>query len=214
MNAAEIITAILAVIGLFFTGIELRMLRKSRKNEYDQLRRDKTVDLVIFYSEKITKETKTIEKIVSSLSDEQCQDLYNCTPIIVEERTKKKICEICPRHELCLKNISEVGSELCKKDEEYVIDGETLYLIRNNVVSYLNTLESVLLAWQLGIVDQQVIEEQFKFLDKKRQRERALETFRTIAGSGQSYPAIEKFYQHLDKKRLDEAAKTLKDILN
>ena len=155
-----------------------------------------------------------IEKIVAGFSDEQCQDLYNYIPFPIDEKTKKLLCQICPHKDACEKIINKnEGDCRFKKDNIYVIDDITLMFIRGHIISYLNVLECVLLSWQLGIVDQSVIEEQFIFLDKKRQKEQALDTFRSIAGLGKSYPAIEKFYQHLMQKRNEEAQKTLKDIL-
>ena len=104
----------------------------------------------------------------------------------------------------------------CQKDEDkdnYYVQDALLYFLRGHIITYLNSLESVLLAWQLGIVEQKTIEEQFIFLNKKNQNERTLEIFRSIAGGGHSYPAIEKFYQHLNQKEMEEAKKSLKCIL-
>lgn len=208
----SILTIVFTIAGLAFAGVQLWQIKINRKRQFDQARREKTVELVIFYSQNINRETKAIEKIVATFTDEQCQDLYNGIQFIIDEKTKNGICKICPNKQRC--ETLGKGNELCQDNGGmFQINDEALYFIRGNIISYLNTLESVLLAWQLGIVDQSIIEEQFMFLDKKRQRERALEVFRTIAGNGQSYPAIEKFYQYLNKKRNEEAEESIKDIL-
>lgn len=208
-----LISTIATVVGLVFACVQLWQIKRNRKKQYDQSRREKTVEMVIRYTHDVNKETKATEKIVSQLNDEQCQDLYNGNAFTVDSKTKEQLCKICPYKKECLMD-SEKPKDLCVNEKkECVIDGELLYFVRNNIIGYLNSLESVLLAWQLGIVDQDALEEQFNFLDKKRQKERALETFRMIAGNGKSYPAIEKFYQHLDRKRLDEARKSLKRII-
>ena len=209
------ISAGIALIGLVFACVQLWQIRKNRQKQFDQSRREKTVEMVTFYVKNTNKETRAVEKIVSGFTDEQCQDLYNCTPFVIDEKTKNRICQICPHKQECerLRNTFRHKCQL-KNGDKYVVDGTVLQFIRSNIISYLNNLESVLLSWQLGIVEQSVIEEQFTFLDKKRQREKALETFRMIAGSGRSYPAIEKFYQHLEQKRINEAKATLKKILD
>ena len=207
----DVTVAFLTMCGLIFSGIQLFLINSNRRKQYKQLRREKTAEMIMYYSQQITKETKYKESIVLSLNDDQCIDLYNCTPFIIDEKTKKKLCSICPHKIKCRKNNHK--NELCKKDGRYYISDSVLYDLRGSTISYLNALESVLLTWELGIVERPVIEEQFSFLDKKRKKERALETFRTIAGSGHSYPAIEKFYQHLDLEASKKAEKSLKKIL-
>lgn len=213
----SIIMAIFTMASLIFACVQLWQIRSNRKKQFDQARREKTVEIVSHYVKDTTcnSQIRAVEKIVSTFTDEQCQDLYNFVPFIIDEKTKNKICPICPCKEACEKRKFEQQAEYCKDTttENYMIKDSILHFIRTNIISYLNAIECVLLSWQLGIVEQRVIEEQFVFLDRKRKKERALEIFRTIAGNGHSYPAIEKFYQHLDQKRTEAAKETLKDIL-
>ncbi len=205
--------AIATLIGLVFTCTQIFQIKQNRKKQYDQSRREKTVDMVTMYINSINSQTKATENIVAQLTDDQCQDLYNGMVFCVDEKIVNKMCNICPYRDECKKDITK--KTRCKNNKgEFVVDGDLLYLLRSNVINYLNTLECVLLSWQLGIVDQKALEEQFEFLDKKRQKERALEVFRTIAGNGKSYPTIEKFYQYLDQKNNDIAKETIKEIIN
>ncbi len=204
--------ALIALIALVFSYRQIREFIKSRNKQYEQLRREKTVDIITYYSERINKETKYIENIVCNFTDEQCQDLYDCNPFIVDKRTIDKLCAICPNRDKC--KSSFLNKEPCKgPGNTYYVRDNLLYHLRGNIISYLNTLEAVLLTWQLSITDQKIIQEQFAFLDKKRKKERALETIRMIAGGGKAYPAIEKFYQYLDRKAAEESKKTVKEII-
>lgn len=206
-----IISAALALFGLIFACIQLWQIRKNRQKQFDQLRREKTVEMVIHYVNSINRETKITEKIVSKFNDDQCLDLYTFNSFPIDEQIKDKICEICPYKQTCDKTKDIIK---CKGDDgKYYIKDDILYFLREKVITHLNNLESVLLSWQLGIVEKSVIEEQFIFLDKKREKERALEVFRSIAGGGQSYPAIERFYQHLNKLRNEQAERSLKNVL-
>lgn len=209
-NLYYILATALTLVGAIFACIQLWQIKVNRKKQFDQDRREQTVKMVIFYTKSITDETKYAESIVSSFSEDQCRELYNCGVLVVNKDTKEKICTICPHKEECKK----LKDNRCRKKEtSFIIQDDVLYHLRGHIIKYLNSLESVLLSWQLGIVDQEVIEEQFAFLNKKSEREKALGIFRKIAGNGHSYPAIEKFYQHLEQKEREEAQKSLKKIL-
>lgn len=209
----SLIMATATIIGLVFTCTQLFQIKKNRKKQYEQSRREKTIDMVTMYINSINSQTKATENIVAQLTDDQCQDLYNGISFEVDEKIVNKMCKICPYRAECKQDTNKKTK--CKNSKgEFVIEGDLLYLLRSSVINYLNTLECVLLSWQLGIVDQKTLEEQFEFLDKKRQKERALEVFRTIAGNGKSYPTIEKFYQYLDQKNNDRAKETIKEIIS
>lgn len=208
----QMLTSVLTLVGLLFACVQLWQIRSNRKKQFDQARREKTVEMVIHYVKSVSRETKISETIVSKFTDEQCLDLYNLNPFPVNESIKRRICEICPYKESCNKKIAE--KKICQgSDGKFYVKDDILYFLRDQAITRLNNLEIVLLAWQLGIVEQEIIEEQFLFLDKKREKERALEVFRSIAGGGQSYPAIERFYQNLDKRKLDKAKKALKKVI-
>ena len=209
-NILQVIYYFVAMGGVAFAGIQLRQIKSNRKKQYDQARREKTAEMVTYYTQRVNPQTRYVEKIVANFDDDQCIDLYNCVPFVVNEETHNKLCSICPNKSTCTKETEP----LCKNsDGKYYVKDELLYCLRGTIINYLNTLESVLLTWELGIVEQDVIVEQFAFLDKKRQKERALETFRSIAGGGHSYPAIEKFYQYLKRESEKKSEESLKDII-
>lgn len=207
-------TAIFTLVGLIFACFQLWQIKKNRVRQFDQARREKTVEMVLRYTKDTDNLTRAVEKIVSQFSDEQCQDLYNGVSFEIDDRVRSRLCSICPYQLECQK-LKEGDPKYCqgKDEQKYYVSGKLLYFVRGSIIDYLNSLECVLLAWQLGIVDQSALEEQFAFLDKKRTKDRAVTAFRTVAGNGRSYPAIEKFYQHLDQQSREAAKKSLKDIL-
>lgn len=208
------LTAIFTLAGLIFACVQLWQIKKNRVRQFDQARREKTVEMVLQYTKDIDNLTRAVEKIVSQFSDEQCQDLYNGIPFEINDKTRQRLCSVCP-YQLDCRELEDGKSKYCQpyNDGKYYISGKLLYFVRGSIIDYLNSLECVLLAWQLGIVDQSTLEEQFAFLDKKRTKDRAVTAFRTVAGNGRSYPAIEKFYQHLDQQSREAARKSLKSIL-
>lgn len=209
----SVLMAFLTLAGLIFACVQLWQIKKNRVRQFDQARREKTVEMVLRYTKDTDNLTRAVEKIVAQFSDEQCQDLYNGIPFEIDDKTRQRLCGVCP-HQECCKKLEDGAAKYCQSDDgKCSISGDLLYFVRGSIINYLNSLECVLLSWQLGIVDQFALEEQFAFLDKKRSTDRAAMAFRTFAGNGKSYPAIEKFYQHLDQQRMESAKKSLKDIL-
>jgi len=201
----------LGLIGLVLVYKQIKQAKKSfiqaqkaKKDQYDLARREKTVEIVIYYTQKLTKETRRAEQLVSTLSKQQCKALYELRPFKINAKAKKSFCEICPHYEKC-KEASKIlkSKQLCKQKskETFTVDGDLLFDLRWNVMRYLNTLESVFLAWQIGIIDESIIDNQFQYLKTK---EPILENFRNIAGNGHSFPAIEDYYWHLNKQKEKE----------
>ena len=150
--------------GLIFAGIQLLQIKSNRRKQYEQARREKTAEMIMYYAQRVNPKTKYIEKIVSNFSEEQCQDLYDCVPFNINKETKDKLCSVCPYNEKCQSS----GKEICINNKgKYVVENELLYYLRSNIISYLNTLENVLLTKDLGIVEEEIIVEQFAFLNKK-----------------------------------------------
>lgn len=204
-------TAITTIVALIIGCVQIWQIANNRKKQYDYSRREKTVEMVKLYTETIHNShwnTRAIEKIVSEFTDYQCQELYNLNEFSVDKSVIDNMCKICPYRDKCNNK-----KEKCKKENKYYITGDMLIMLRTSVIDYLNLLETILLSWQLGIVEQNALGEEFTFLDKKRKKERALEIFRTIAGNGNSYPAIEKYYQYLDQHKQKQAQETIKQII-
>lgn len=206
------LTAVFTLTGLIFACVQLWQIRKNRVQQFEQARREKTVEMVFRYIKSTDNQTKAVEKIVSQFSDEQCQDLYNLVPFEIDDKTRRRLCGVCPYRTDC-KNLGKDKPKYCQDQSKYYVKGDLLYFVRGSIINYLNSLECVLLAWQLGIVERSAMEEQFAFLDKRGSKNRAVSAFRLAANGGASYPAIEKFYQHLDQKRAEADKESLKDLL-
>lgn len=102
-------------------------------------------------------------------------------PRLLADDIKKEICKFCPLdRELC---------PSCTLKQGNTVDGKILTELRWHVITYLNTLETILVSWQLGIVDREVIEEEFDFI-KDASKGCTLAEFRHTAGG---FPVIEAF---------------------
>jgi len=194
---------VLTAVGFWFAFLQLKKLNINRNEQIENSKRDKTVEVIMYYHENLTKDLRLAENIVADFDEEQCQSLYSQLPIYVDERTMRALCEMCPMDEDCRK----------EQTGEFRIQGLMLRTLRNNVAKYLSTIESVLLAWQLGTVNRGALEEQLEFLNQKKRRDRALEKYRAVVENGKSYPSIDTYYQYLDKKAEQAAGETLRDII-
>lgn len=189
------------IAGLIITGIgaaaslmvfvQIFQMRKQMKNEYEKARREKTAEWMNNWCNSVKKATISAESIAQTFDENQCRALYRRDAFSVNKKTGKKICEMCSldKHIQC---------ENCSLQEDgTTVDSAILDELRWHVVSYLNTLETLMVAWDLAIVDRQTIEEQYQFLYDPSRGNNAIEKFRYAAGG---YPTIEKFMQTIRPK--------------
>lgn len=101
-----------------------------------------------------------------------------------------------------------VGSGDCEQEIE--LTKRQVRKLRHCIISYLNLLESILVAWQYSIADREIIEDQFSFLFSPKEGHNALQDYRIACGAEEAYPAIAIFCMHLEskaKKKLKERDK-------
>jgi len=184
-NIATIIGSI-AVIGVF---VQIWLTKKQLKTDHERSRREKSVELLIEWSKNLKEDTSLARKIVETLDDEECRNLYNQEDVKVSEKYSDS-----------LRKILSI-EKLEAKDGIVLLSGDKVSKLRWHVMTYLNMLESILVAWQYSIVDRQIIEHQFSYLFSPEQGHEALKKFRVATGGEKSFPAIEIFTNHLEEKR-------------
>lgn len=212
MKCVEIGISAISMLSIYF-------LYRQIKSEHEKGRREKAVELLLSWTLNIKPEANSAMKIVERFNKEQCVALHkeetfsvDCIlyseieaivpskkKIAPEEKDLKARCEICngDKKSQCVHDI-ELTVKQVKK-------------LRYLIISYLNLLESVLVAWQHGIADKDIIEQQFAFLVKPKEYKNCLEDFRVACGSEVSYPAIETFCRTLEEKRRHKLIK--KDVI-
>jgi hypothetical protein len=190
--------------------MQLQQMQEQTKLDADKLKREKTVDVMIEWAKSLEKETSFAEKIVKNFSKEQCKSLYNFQDFeVTGKELCEKLCIICPDKDnvRCLK---------CKQNLELsnkiTIEGYHIFILRWLIIKYLNSLEVIMIAWQQGIVDSDIIEQEFAFLVNDGEGE--LKNFRQIAGGGASYPIIETFCDKLIEKNKHKTTAKLKNDIN
>ncbi len=185
---------IIEIIISFTSVFSIVLLYRQIKAEHEKSRREKTVDLLVQWSLQLKPETNMAVKIVEKFDRQQCVDLFTMSEFAVEKNIYKDIRSL-------------LGNGKCKKGKRkdrrgrVKLSKEEVKKLRFLVILYLNMLESILAAWQMSIVDREMIERQFSYLYKPEEDKKCLENFRIAAGGEECYPAISGFIMKLQEDR-------------
>lgn len=193
MDTYEILSLIIGglnSLSLLLVSIQIILSRKFEKENHEEQRRIKTVEVLNSWCASLKKETRLAEKIVEKLDEDSCKKLYDYAPFKMGEELHNMMCQMCSQY--------SADCSRCKPDEnkKYLIDGTQLTELRGNVTNYLNNLETVAVAWQQGIVDKEAVELQFSYLYTPGTKS-ALCNYRKIAGRGNSFPVLNEFYKKI-----------------
>ncbi len=190
---------VISLISLILVVMQMRVERKHQKDLHEEQRRIQTINVISNWNSALKHETRLSEKIVEQLSIKQCKKLYDYIPFYVDESVHKMICQMCSeRSESCRDCETCKQCAVCTKNEkgEYLVSGIQLTELRGYVTTYLNNLEIVALSWQQAIVDEDTILKQFSYLYTPGTKS-ALQNYRSVAGNGNSYPALDAFYKKI-----------------
>ena len=197
---------IIAVVDVLITAISLFsiiLLIQQIKADHERARREKAIELLLEWTKDITRETNAAKKIVEKFNKEQCRKLF------LEEEFKVD----CQLYDEIIETLNEKSEkdEKCSncqgksKEKEcdclVMLNRRQIKKIRWHVVSYLNLIESILVSWQYSVAEREIIEQQLSFMVSPKEGRNVLEDFRIAAGAEETYPAIEIFCNHLERKR-------------
>ena len=174
---------------LIVTAIELVALIYQTIRNRKKERCDLTVNLLLNWSLNLNSNMTRSRKIVESFNKEQCKSLFNNELLKVQPDQYREIYKRC--------NNEDWNSY---DDNMIELKPSEINTLRDDVMKYLNLLESVLVARQYGIADNKLIKTEFKYLVKSKSGECVLSVFREAMGDIESYPAIKKFCEDMNKK--------------
>lgn len=167
------------------------------KNDHERSRREASVDLIMKWSNSLNEKASLAKKYVEKLSKKQIEHLYAQEKVHFDKSNEDE-------KELCrnIKKLLMCGNDKADdEDGEFFLCEEESSELRWLIISYLNMLESILVAWQHRSADDTIIEQEFKYMFDLSKGRNILRDFRIVAGSEDCYPAIEMFYIHLEEKR-------------
>lgn len=188
---ATIIQAI-AAVGIAF---QIWLSHKEIKADHERSRREKSVELLMQWSQNLKKEGSLARKILECLSEEQCRELYK------QEKVKISI-----KHKSLVEQFLNDPNQKFEDEtsDTFTITQKQAASLRWHAVTYLNSLEFTFVAWQYSIADREIIEGQFKYLfNQENGSGEFLKHFRKAAGGATSFPATEVFAAHIIQKSKD-----------
>lgn len=183
------IATIVGAIAVVAAAIQVFIVYKQFKADHERSRREKTVELLTNFFSEQKKEGPIVRKIIESLNEEKCREIIAQQAVSVSEKLK-----------LLLEQLFKESEIVCEDGVINLTATQSVEL-RWLALNYLNSLETILIAWQYTIIDREIIETQFSYLFKPSDGHEVLKEFRTAAGGEEAYPAIEIFVTHIQAKR-------------
>ncbi len=184
----DLLALIISIILMIIAVIELTQLRKQLNMNKETECCKMTIDLLLSWSQNLTSDMSRSRKIVEQFDIEQCKKLFDNELFEVKPKQYKYICR-----------------RIYKRDP-YFLSNRVIKLkplevntLRDDVIKYLNLLESILAARQYGVADDELITKEFKYLVKPQSGECVLSVFREAMNDKNSYPAIKKFCEDMNK---------------
>jgi hypothetical protein len=186
------IATIITGLGVFGIACQVLYSHKQLKADHERSRREKSVDILMVWSKNLKKEGSIARKIIECLNEEQCRDVFNQQSVSISRKHENLIKQLFKAEHL--PDIDQAGNEVTLTEAQSTE-------LRWHAITYLNTLEFSLVAWQYSVVDKNIIESQFQYLFRPADGHEVLKHFRKAAGGENSYPAIEIFTAHISEKR-------------
>lgn len=192
------IAAIVQAIAALGIAFQIWQSHQEVKADHERSRREKSVELLMEWSKNLKEEGSLARKIIESLSEQQCQEIF-----------KQEEVKIHKKHEALLNKFFNNQELLTSEGEDTItINERQSAQLRWHAITYLNSLEFTLVAWQYSIVDRAIIEKQFQYLfNSTNINDEVLKHFRKAAGGEESFPAIEVFAAHVANKKKDKLIK-------
>lgn len=198
---ADDVTAFAACISAAGVGliyVQTRVMTSTTKLDHERTRRQAAVSMLQLWDQSLSRRASMARKLGERLSFPQSKSLWMQEEFEIDVCYKEQLIAVLPDFE---KECPEQNGKLIKLTARYST------LLRWELVSYLNSLETVLSSWHHNIADRTMIEEQFEYLVHPQDGNYLLKEFRKAAGGINTYPCISAFVTHLESKHTPQAGK-------
>lgn len=205
MISAEWVTATatcLGTISLLLVWNQLKAARAQLKAHYEQLkadhersRRERTIELMRMWCDLdkfLGPGGRAAWKIVQELEVPQCESVSEGNAMKIDER-------LSPHVEVLRASYPQYsGDQNETSNGKIALSDLDVKVIRSNVVTYLNHLETIATAWRHNIADREIIEEEFLRILSPQNHSSILEAYRKVSGV---YPSIKELARAIDAKK-------------
>ena len=170
------------IISLFSLCVSICTIIYNRK----KVRCEITMKLLSDWCLNLNTNMTRSRKIVEGFNKEQCKNLYDNKKFIVSSEAYKEIC-------------IRMDKKLDDNCQEKELSDQEVNTLRDDVIKYLNLLETILAARQYNVADDKLIRNEFQYLVKAESGECVLSVFREATGDKNLFPAITKFCNDMNK---------------
>lgn len=127
----------------------------------------------------------------------------------LEDREGKAI-KVPISHKVDLLNVLEIDSSCISNedDKSILLDGEYIIIkdgynrkLRDQVIAYLNLLETIFIFWGNGSVEKEILKQQFEDYFRPKNNKYTLKEFRRVLDGEKTYPNIALFEEHILKNQ-------------
>jgi len=179
---------IVAIIGLPLLVWRIWLLKNTFEQDHERSRNQKAADIIREWTKSLNYKSSVARKLVETFDFETCKKLHEQKDftIKVDDELKSKYLKV------ILDKKDDIPNGECK------IEVEDSIKLRWEIITYLNTLESVLVSYRHNVANNKIIKEQFKYLVRPQDNHFILQTYRTVSGTT-DFPAIADFTEELKK---------------
>jgi len=179
------IAGIVQALGVIFALAQVRLLRLQITADHELARRPRAIEDVRAFASSLDRAHPSARRLVDDFDAEQVGFLMKRTPFVLPDKNRKFA-------EYALSDILE-KYPLQPVDGGFRLNEAHLAHLLQLCLGHLNQLETALLGWFLGISDNKVVEDQFKYAISAPNGHYILEVFREHPNCRGNYPAINAF---------------------
>lgn len=181
----SVIRDCVAIITLPLILFQLWIIKNSFSQDHERSRNEKAVDLIRDWTKVLNQKSSAARKIVEQLDKQTCVKLSKQEKFSIDKSDAN----------IHLLKVL-FGEDFKSQNDKIEIDVAKATQLRWEIVTYLNILESVLIAYRHNVADREIIKEQFRYLVNPNENHFVLEEFRKVVGD-ESFPGIKDFAKEL-----------------
>lgn len=194
-------TSIATIAQAIFAGgiaFQIWQSKQGLSADHERSRRERAIEILMEWTKNLSRENLFTRKILDTLSEDQCKSIFRHESFKMDKKHHLMLMHV-------IREIPASAAPAPTGDDDLIeISDYQSSTLRWHALSYLNSLEFTLIAWQYSIADREIIETQFQYLYNSSDGTEVLKNFRKAAGGSTAFPAIEVFTAHLAQKSKDQ----------
>lgn len=196
LNTVSAVADSVAALGISLVVYQLALYKRELRDDHDRSRRENAVTYLMEWAKGLGRNASLTRRLVELLDEPQTKSLVALRPFSISADHRNLVIA-------CLQpDIPE--DELRETDGRLLLTETHVKIIKWQLVSYINLLESILSAWRHNTADREMIEEQFQYLVAPEKGMTLFEVYRKVVDGPHTLPAINEFAATILKRRAEE----------